>query len=367
MPLGTQMPDAFGPGAVGLPTAGGYSAGGNLGAQACSQQMMGMGGALEASARGEMLMDKRAGGQHLAMDAASLNASYIFVPGRGVERTENPPAPYGADGVLPGHRLAHNRGAHGGWCSVKASGAVGNYTYTSTHPDDMVDNLLAKYLASHPTALRFTRLSPGLYLWGSKRLEIKVAESNLGYAKLKVKEAGEVAWEGLFKYVSREAEDETLLMLCAHPPNSGIAYLPGAWPPCFYNTPPEEAPHVMETLDYGARWDPSKGVAADPLLEVSDDENAKEGGDLDHFFEQAKKEVEQEHQQDRLAEQQRQAQIYQEMLRQQEMQREYMAQSALLVPCSQWVCPVTPVTPASGLWTMAPKLAPLADPRRPWG
>merc|ERR1719333_1534643 len=101
-----------------------------------------------------------------------------------------------------------------------------------------------------------------------------------GHAKLKVKEVGGLAWEGLDKFVQRE--DETLLMLAVHPPNSGVAYVPGVWPKVFHNTPEARAAGlpgpVVATMDArsSAQYNPEQEGGGVSNYLVDDDRERRE-------------------------------------------------------------------------------------------
>jgi len=149
-------------------------------------------------------------------------------------------------GELMAGRMSHRRGAE--WTTVRATGVHGNYTYKPV-PGDEVDELLAEYLEVHPNPVKFVRVAPCTYIWGKYKLVLKKTEAKKGNAKLKLSTNGGLYWESLSKFMEKNMSDEVQLMLCAHPPNCGIAYEPWLttqrWPAAWHEPP------VKPTIPYG--------------------------------------------------------------------------------------------------------------------
>lgn len=126
-------------------------------------------------------------------------------------------------GELMGGRMAHKRGAE--WATCRATGVHGTYKYKAV-PGDEVDELVEEYLEVHPNPVKLVRTGPGRYIWGRHRLAVKLAEAKKGNKKLKLSTNGGMCWESFSKFFDSKTLDEMHLMLCAHPPNCGIAYEP---------------------------------------------------------------------------------------------------------------------------------------------
>jgi len=147
-------------------------------------------------------------------------------------------------------RMSHRRGSD--WTTVHATGVHGEYKYKPV-PGDEVDELLAEYLEIHPNPVKFVRVAPNVYIWGKHRIVLKKTEAKKGNAKLKLSTNGGLFWESLSKFMANNMSNEVQLMLCAHPPNCGIAYEPWLadqrWPRAF------GAPPHRPTIPFGqAGW-----------------------------------------------------------------------------------------------------------------
>lgn len=86
-------------------------------------------------------------------------------------------------------------------------------------------------------------------MWGRHKIVLKLSEAKKGNQKLKLSTNGGLFWESLSKFMERNMTSEMHLMLCAHPPNCGIAYEPWMteqrWPAAWH------APPHRPTIPYG--------------------------------------------------------------------------------------------------------------------
>lgn len=154
--------------------------------------------------------------------------------------------------ALPGGHYAHQRGQH--WTTVHAAGVQHHHTYEPVEGDD-IDRLLADYLQIHPCTVKFVRLAPRHYRWGSKLIRLDFAQSGWGETKLVVTEDEGLTSHNLHKWVERNVKDQALTMLAAHPQNYGILQPNPFWKKPGMINPPHPVSQMITMAPVSGHWE----------------------------------------------------------------------------------------------------------------